>query len=354
MQVGRAIATGIKNSRPHFACTVHPMADGGDGSAETLAAILNLQQHNVTTVDPLGNPLQGHYYTSDKEAFIELATASGIVLLTEEKLNPMNTSTYGTGLLIAHAIESGYKKINLFLGGSATNDAGTGIAQVLGFQFLDKDKNVLTPCGKNLEHVHSIRNTRKYSLGDINLSLMCDVQNTAFGPNGAAYVFAKQKGATPSQIKQLDRGVKQFCEVIRKHTGNDVSTTQGGGAAGAVAAGLKGLLNAYITSGIDTIAKLTRIEDKVKSADVVISGEGAIDNQSIQGKVVSGIANICGKYDKPLIVFVGKNELSDDDQKAIGIEDILEVSEKALSIDDAMQNAETYLIALAQEFAASL
>ena len=348
--VCEAIAKGLKQRNESLDLIFHPMADGGDGSLEILAPALTLQKQTIQTLDPLGRPISSQYFTSAQAAFIELSAASGLTLLHRGEQNPMLTSTLGTGKVLVDAISRGYFQIYLFLGGSATNEAGTGIASALGFQFLDVHKKPVEPIGKNLSKIQSIRNTNLFDFGKIELTLLCDVDNRLFGETGAAFVYGSQKGASKLQIKYLDEGLRHFSEVIRKETGFEVSHLEGAGAAGGIGAGLAALCEAQFAKGFETISKLTGLETQIRAADWVISGEGRLDTQSFRGKVVSGISKLCQKYNKPLTLFVGKNDLSQKDLETLKVDYVFSVSQKAKNIDDAMSSTSRYLEQLAIDF----
>ncbi len=342
-----AIGNGLKKNDSSLDIIYHPMADGGDGSLEILSNHLSLKKNEIETVDPIGREISTHYFTSSDAAFIEVASASGLVLLAKDKQNPLLTSTVGTGKMIADALSKGFTNIYLFLGGSATNDAGMGIASELGFHFLDENKNELLPIGENLAKVKFIHSSPIFDLEKIKFTLLCDVQNPMFGKFGAAYIYATQKGATKKQVQLLDEGLKKFSAVLKQHTGIDSSKISGAGAAGGIGGGLVALLNAELQNGFDTISKLTNLEEQIELADWVISGEGKLDEQSFQGKVVSGISNLCNKYQKPLYLFVGKNELSKKQIETLNVEHIFSIFEKAKNIDDAILNGALYLENLA-------
>ncbi|MDG1435922.1 MAG: glycerate kinase [Saprospiraceae bacterium] len=345
-----AIGNGLIKNDSSLDIIYHPMADGGDGSLIILSNHLSLKKNKITTVDPIGRIISTHYFTSTDAAFIEIASASGLVLLSKNEKNPLITSTAGTGKMIANALSKGFKNIYLFLGGSATNDAGMGIASELGFQFLDKNKNEISSSGKNLSNVNSIHSSPIFDLEKIKFTLLCDVQNPMFGKFGAAHIYAPQKGATKKQVQLLDEGLKMFSEVLKQHTGIDSSQIPGAGAAGGIGGGLVALLNAELKNGFETISELTNLEKHIELADWVISGEGKLDEQSIQGKVVSGISNLCKKYHKPLSLFVGKNELSKKQIETLKVEHIFSISENVKNIDDAILNGALYLENLASLF----
>lgn len=342
-QVCQAIAKGLNRRNNKHEVISHPMADGGDGSLEILSSHMRLKQQLVETTDPLGRKISARYFTSSNEAFIEMATASGLVLLHKDECNPMLTTTYGTGTMIAHAFENGFKNIYLFLGGSATNDGGMGIANALGYQFLDQNGAPLQPIGSNLAKVKRIEKGGLYDLNNLNMFLLCDVTNPLFGPNGAAFVYARQKGATEAQVENLDRGLRHFSKVLREDSGVNVSSLQGGGAAGGIGASLVALFGAKIENGFDALSHLTGLDRKIQVAEWVISGEGQLDSQSLQGKVINGVANLCKKYSKPFSLFVGKNELNQDEIDNLGVREVAAISDLAPDLSDAMLGGAKYL-----------
>ncbi len=347
MQVCEAIGTGLKKSQPQAETVFHPMADGGDGSLEILANHLSLHPKTIAANDPLGRPINATYVTSTDAAFIELASAAGLVLLKNGERNPLITSSFGSGKMIVDALANGFQKIYLFLGGSATNDAGMGIAAALGCQFLDKNGELLEPTGAHLPKVKSITPNRLFDFDKIKITLLCDVTNPLFGPNGAAHVYARQKGASEEQVAYLDDGLRHFSQILFKETGMDVSNLPGSGAAGGIAASLVALFGAKLENGFAAIAELTGLEKQIQLADWVISGEGKLDGQSSQGKVVDGVGALCRKHGKPLDLFVGKNELTATEVQQLGANQVFSISDRATSLEDAMRNAAGYLKGMA-------
>jgi glycerate kinase len=348
-QVCEAIGTGLKKSQPESETVFHPMADGGDGSLEILSAHLDLRPKPVLTTDPLNRPITATYFTSTDAAFIELASASGLVLLKNGERNPLITSSFGSGKMIADALANGFQKIYLFLGGSATNDAGMGIAAALGCQFLGKNGEMLEPTGGNLPKVKSITPSRLFDFKKTKITLLYDVTNPLHGRDGAAHVYARQKGASEEQVAYLDDGLRHFSQILFKETGVEVASLPGSGAAGGIAASLVALFGANLENGFATIAELTGLEKQIQLADWVISGEGKLDGQSFQGKVVDGVAALCRKHGKPLVLFVGKNELTATEVQQLGAKQFFSIYDHATGLEDAMQNGAEYL----EEMAAS-
>ena len=254
----------IQSVNPDAIIETCPLADGGDGSIEVLSTYLKIKERICNTVDPLGRPIKASYFMSDDTAYIELASASGIVLIEQSDRNPMHTSTYGTGLLIKDAIEIGLKKIYLFLGGSSSNDGGTGIAKALGYTFYDQNGIQLSPRGDALASIAKIVAPSK-DLDIEKFTICCDVNNPPFGPNGAAQVYGLQKGANHEEIAHLDRGIKNLCNQIESFNGMSLSLLEGGGAAGGTAICLSGFFSAEIISGMDFIAEAIQLETKIEA-----------------------------------------------------------------------------------------
>jgi glycerate kinase len=348
-EVCEAIASGLNQKEESLEIIFHPMADGGDDSLTILADHLALEEVIVDSQDPLGRTITAKYFTSNDAAFIEVASASGLVLLAESERNPLHTSTLGTGMIILDAISKGHQNIYLFLGGSATNDTGMGIAQALGFSFLDKENNILTPVGGNLSKVVSIKNNNLFDFNEIKISVFYDVLNPLYGKNGAAYIYAPQKGGTAEEVQYLDSGLINFSTVLLQHTNIDVSTIAGGGSAGGIGAGLVALCGARMGKGFELIAEITNLEERIKQSDWVISGEGRLDEQSLQGKVIDGIASLCKKHQKPLSLLVGKNDLSGKELLSLNVNQVSSISAIAKNQEDAMLNGSVYLEALAKE-----
>lgn len=337
-EVCEAISSALQTLDSTLLVQSIPMADGGEGTARLLTDHTNGSWITCAIHDPLFNKREAGYGISGDgvTAFIEMAAASGLQLLTPFEPNPLRTSTLGTGELIADALNRGVKKIVLAIGGSATNDAGIGMAVALGYKFYDNQNNVLHPVGENLELIHHIDssavNTR---LADTQVLVLCDVTNPLFGPTGAAYVFAPQKGATEQDVIRLDKGLQNFAKVV--HQQLNISTDfAGAGAAGGLGAGAKVFLNARLTRGIDYVMEELNVETAIREADIVITGEGKLDEQTLSGKVVAGITSIAARLNKPVIVITGKNELSESVWKQAGISQVISLVDETTSVEMAM------------------
>ncbi len=320
-------------------------SDGGEGFLNAIKKNSNLQEIEMIAVDPLGNELTTVYGFDAKKkiAYIEMAKASGLELLKPEERNVLKTSTYGTGLQIKRAINTGATEIYIGLGGSATNDAGIGIASALGYLFLDKNNMELKPIGKNLLQISKIIPPTTNKLMSIKFYAVNDVKNPLFGKNGAAMVYGKQKGGDNQSIQILDKGLQNLDRIIKNQFNIDVAHVKGSGAAGGTAYGLKVFFNADFISGIDFILDLNKVEDLLKNnkIDLIITGEGKIDNQTLQGKFISGISKLANKFQIPAIAFCGLNELKNIE--SLGLTAIIEIADNSKSLDYNMKNASELL-----------
>ncbi|PHI19061.1 glycerate kinase [Lewinellaceae bacterium SD302] len=350
LEVGEALTRGIRKVRSEAQITIQSLADGGDGSLAVLRDTLGLQEVSVDTFDHLRRRMRANYFTDGKTAYVELAAASGLALLAEDERDPMKCSTYGTGLLIKHALDAGAERIRLFLDGSATHDLGFGIAAALGFRFLALSGKVIRPNGAALELIRYIEKPTKAKYRQAKIELICDVRNPLLGENGAARIYAPQKGADALAVERLEYGSQSSSGVIEQQFGRSVTNVIGGGAAGGIAAGLYGLFGAEIVAGFPLISELVGLEDQIAAADLVISGEGKLDGQSLEGKVVSGVAELCQRLEKTLILVVGHTELEQFEQ----VTEIYAVSRLARDLADSMGNAGGYLEEIGEGIANSI
>jgi len=284
-----------------------PVADGGEGTVECFLIATNGKKIKTNSVNPYMEKSENYYGIFSDTAVIETAETAGLPLV-ENRKNPLLTSTFGLGEQIKDAIDKGYKKIIVGLGGSCTNDYGCGMASALGVKFFDKDNKEFIPTGGTLINVCDIDISKNIVPSDISITAMCDVINPPYGENGASRVFAKQKGANEKGIELLDEGVKHLTNIIKEKLGKDYSNLSGGGAAGALGAGLKAFFNAQLKSGIDTVLDTLHFDEKIENADFIITGEGKLDGQSLSGKVIYGISKRAKKQGKPVIAIVGGAE----------------------------------------------
>ena len=344
LEVCDIIKASLINKNPKLIIDTVPLADGGEGTCELLTNLSEGRMVTIEVQDPLRRKINSTYGISGdgKVAFIEMALASGLQLLKPAERNCLVTSTFGTGQFIKHAIDHGIREIVLGIGGSTTNDAGMGMAQALGFRFISKSGKTLEGIGKNLIEIAEIDNSNVHpNLKNTEFTILSDVENSLYGSNGAAFVFAKQKGASEDDINLLDEGLRNFAQVAQQMS-CDVMFP-GSGAAGGLGAGAKLFLNAQIRSGIDFINEFTQLKEKIEHADLVITGEGKVDSQTLSGKVVKGVATIAHQYQKKLILICGICELSKQQLEQLGIAQLISLHDTETSVSKAMKNAKTIL-----------
>jgi glycerate kinase len=349
-EVCHAIRDGIQEADDSTEVFLFPMADGGDGFAAVMKFYLHTHTVECGTVDPLRQNIRASYEwnSETKTAIIEMAVASGLVLLKDQERNPLKTSTYGTGLLIRDAIQRGAQRIVLGLGGSATNDAGTGILSALGFLFKGSDDRLLDASGENLLQIEKI--IVPSEIPQIKFEIACDVQNVLYGASGAAYVYAAQKGADDDAIRLLDDGLRHFAEIVNWQTGRDVSSVPGTGAAGGIAAGLMAFFDVQLKKGIDLVIESSTIKNKIEAANLLITGEGKIDEQTLQGKVVSELSRLARMDDIPVVAFCGTSTASAQMIEKLGVEYLECLVSASTTVEQAMVHAKDLLAAKAREF----
>ena len=306
-EAGKAAAAGIMRAFPAGEIKVFPVADGGEGTVDALAAGLNGSYRTVTVSDPLGRPVAAQYgILPDRTAVIEMAAASGLPLLSESERNPMMTTTCGFGEMIADAIHQGCRSFLLGIGGSATNDCGIGCLQALGFGFYDKDGKPVPYGASGLAQVHHIAADQVMpELDECQFHVACDVTNPLCGENGCSAVFAPQKGADSAMIAEMDDSMQRFSAIVKEYYPHSDADLSGSGAAGGLGFALRTFLHADLKPGIDVVIHQTGIETAIMDADVVVTGEGRLDAQTVMGKVPVGIAKIAKKYGLPVIAFCG-------------------------------------------------
>lgn len=343
-EVADAFEEGLRTVLPDCEVRKAYVADGGEGTMEAIVKSLNGSFIETTVSDPIGRAVKARYGIIDngQTAVIEMAVASGLTLLKPEERNPMLTTTYGTGELIADAISRGCRRFLVGIGGSATNDGGTGMLSALGFRFLDKERNTLKGCGGTLAEIDSIDASQAMSeLKDCEFVIACDVTAPLYGPNGAAHVFAPQKGANKEMVAQLDAGLRNFASAIYQFNGKDVAHIPGGGAAGGMGAGMYALLNSRLERGIDMVLNAIRFDDIITGSDLVVTGEGRIDRQTVMGKAPSGILRRASAQGIPVIAIGGRVEWCDELRKS-GFAEILEASSPDMPKEKAMQRSIAY------------
>ncbi len=354
-EVCASIEKGIKSVLSDASAVCFPLADGGEGTVESFYKNCGGKLITADTVNCFFEPMKAKYLMPDcKTAVIETAAASGIMNITAEKLNPMRASTYGTGLLIKDSVKNGAENIILGLGGSASNDGGTGALNALGIDFLDKEGNLLEPVGKNLIIIKDFRINSEFSkYKNIKLTLACDVENVFCGKAGAAYVFARQKGANEAQIEALDRGLENFADMLYKKLGIDLKTCKGAGAAGGLSGGLLAFFDCEIKSGFTVLSEASDFERQIINADIVITGEGKTDSQTAYGKLPFRVSGLAGMHSKPCILVCGQLD-GDVDINRLGFAAAFPLTNESVSAEQAIKNASQYLFekgkAIAENF----
>ncbi|MBC7333017.1 MAG: glycerate kinase [Actinobacteria bacterium] len=307
LEVCTIIGNAIRKVDRSIEVVISPMADGGEGTVDTLVESEKGRYVKIRVKDPLGKVINSRFGIIKKDiAVIEMALASGLWLVPDDKRNPMETTTYGTGELIRKALDMGCRKVIIGIGGSATTDGGMGMAQALGVRFYDESGNLLGFGGKQLLKLHKIDISGIHPrVHSTEFLVACDVDNPLTGRKGAAYVYSPQKGATPEMVKELDRGLLNFAKIIKKDLGKDVKNLKGAGAAGGLGAGLVAFLGAKLMRGTDIIIETTSLRQKMLGADLVITGEGAFDRQTFFGKSAYGVARLAREYNIPVITING-------------------------------------------------
>ena len=353
-QVCEALEIGIKKRRPKSVIQLMPLADGGEGTLEVIKTIHGGEWIQKKVNNPLFRPIEANYLwlADQKIAYIEMSRASGIELLKIKERNPYLTSTFGTGELILDAIEKGASEIILTIGGSATNDAGIGMAAALGFKFLNKDQEELKAVGESLALIHSIiPSPLIHKIQGIKFKVITDVQNPLAGKEGAAYVFAKQKGANAEMIKYLDKGLINMQKLIGQTEKGVIGEMKGAGAAGGLGAGAIYFLQAEIAMGAEWLLTKIHFDRAVKKADYVITGEGKIDGQTWGGKLISQVIARCDKQFKQAILVCGVFEDPEKLPIFFDSKEVYSVLSKAKNPKDSMANAAIYLEELGEEIA---
>lgn len=345
VKVCQAIKRGIHNANSDHDVTTIPMADGGEGTAEIMTHFASGRMITVDTVDPLFRPIKAAYGLSgdDQTAYIDMASASGIQLLAPEERNPMFTTTFGTGLLIRDAINKGVQKIILGVGGSATNDAGVGMAKALGYRFFDRKGRELLGTGEDLPHIKDSYADKFLKEHPVQIEVLCDVHNPLFGPNGAAQVYARQKGASDAEIQYLDEGLEAFASIMSMDFGSYHENTPGAGAAGGIGYGAKIFLEARLVSGTASVIENSKMREALPDADFVFTGEGRIDSQTRSGKLISGICNIAAMQNVPVIGFCGTLHATTSELKDIGLKSAFSILNEPMDLKEALERTEELL-----------
>ena len=346
LEVAKSLKSGLQKVFQDAEFEILPMADGGEGTVEALIDATQGQMIKTPVCDPLMRPIESSFgITGDGvTAVIEMASASGIQLITSGERNPWITTTYGTGELILAALDRGCRDIILGIGGSATNDCGMGMAAALGVKFLDHAGNSVGPGGGMLAEVTRIDiSGLDNRIKETKIMVACDVTNPLTGPDGAAHVYGPQKGADPEMVNKLDSNLKKFSDLIMEQLGKDVEQIPGAGAAGGLGAGLIAFLDGELVEGVPAIAAKTGLEEAVAKADIVITGEGGIDFQTQFGKTPYGVAQVAKKHGKPVIAVAGTIGKGVDELYSKGIDAVISILDRPLSLEEAITETSSLL-----------
>ncbi len=352
--VAQAIASGLSDVWPEAELRLCPMADGGEGTVESVLQACNGQLRTAQVQGPLGEPVEAHWgwLAESRTAIIEMATASGLQLLSREQRDACVTSTLGTGELIASALDAGAQRVILAIGGSATNDGGSGMLAALGVRFLDADDAPLAPGGLALAQLTRIDlSGLDARLAQVRFEIAADVDNPLCGPHGASHTFGPQKGATPEQVLALDAALGHLADHCAQVLGTDVRDNPGSGAAGGMGFAAKAFLRATFRPGVEVVAELTGLEQALVGADLVITGEGRFDAQTLRGKTPLGVARFAARHKVPVIVLAGTLGEGYEQLYAHGIHAAFALANGPLTLDEACRHAAALLHDRARDLA---
>lgn len=353
-QVCQAIRTGMQRVWPDSEYIELPVADGGEGTVQSLVDATGGHIETLDVTGPLGKMVEGFYgiLGDHHTAVIEIAAASGLHLVPLERRDPKQTTSIGTGELIRHALDKGIRRFIIGLGGSATNDGGVGMLSALGITFLDKYNSPIALNGQGLAALARI-DTRHLDarLTECDILVACDVDNPLCGPHGATATFGPQKGATPEDIKQLDSTLHQYASLIQSTTGKDVANTKGAGAAGGIGAALLGFLPVQLKPGIAIVLETLSLKEKLAGADLVITGEGRIDEQTVHGKTPMGVATVAKQYTIPVIAIAGCTGKNYQAVYGCGIDAVFTCVPRAMTLSEAFAESTENLANIAENIA---
>lgn len=346
-EVAQYIEKGIHYVDESIQVNKYAIGDGGEGTCEAFQMVTHGEFIEFVTVDAYFKKIKMKYCLCDegKTAMIEVASVIGLTMTPREKRSPMVASSYGVGLVILDAMKRGVKKIIMGLGGSCTNDGGMGMLQAFGAKFYDVNHNVLNAQAVSLERICHIDLSKMHDFSQVEFIAACDVSNPLLGENGATYVFGKQKGLFPNQMKRIEKGMVNYRNKILIDSGVDLNEIVGGGAAGGIGSVFIGLMNARMQPGIDLICEYSNIEEKIRTCDLVITGEGQTDKQTEYGKVPMGILRIAQKYQKPTLVISGALGLGYQKLYDYGFIGIYSISDRAMTFQQAIESAPDKIVA---------
>ena len=342
IKVAEAIKEGALNIFPSIESLIIPVADGGDGTLETLVESTSGIIHNSNATGPLGNSIPVIWGTlgDSKTAIIEMARISGLALVPQNKRNPYYTTSYGLGEIIKEALDLGYRKFIIGIGGSATNDGGAGMAQALGAKLTDANKKSIDFGGLALNEITKIDISGiDPRINESEILVACDVNNPLCGPNGASFIYGPQKGASPEMVKTLDDALYHFGSQLIRDTGINIMEIEGSGAAGGIGGGMVGFLNAKLKPGIEIVLDSLDFDKSLKNVDLVITGEGQIDFQTVFSKAPIGVAKHAKKYNIPVIAICGSLGENYQDVHSHGIDAVIPIIPKPMDLKNASDNA---------------
>ena len=349
-RIAELLTTAAKESFPDCICTSIETADGGEGTTDAVLSAVQGQRIPLVVCGPLWKKTDCFYGKLDEErAVMEMAAASGLPLLTELERDPRKTTTYGTGEMILDALNRGFRDISIAIGGSATNDGGMGCMCALGVRFLDENGEELKGCGGDLIKIKKIDISGLNPLiKECRFTVMCDVTNPLCGKDGATYTFGRQKGATPEIQDELEKGMCNYRDIIQKQFGMDMDNVKGAGAAGGLGTALMVFLNGTLKSGIETVLDLLDFDRRLEGVDVVVTGEGATDWQSVFGKVMQGIGIHCKAHGIPAVAIVGSMGKGAEDIFEYGIESMITTINGVMTLPEALDHAEELYLGAAR------
>lgn len=354
LEAGAAIKQGILKVYPEAEVAVRPLADGGEGTVEALVLGMNGRLEKVMVTGPVGKPVECAYgiLDSSKTAIVEMSGAAGITLVTDEERNPLNTTTYGVGEVIRDAIKKGCRRFIVGIGGSATNDGGIGMLQALGYGFLDKNGNQIAFGAKGMKDLAAITDTYVLpELKECSFKIACDVTNPLCGATGCSAIYGPQKGAIPAMILEMDRWLSAYAELAKETRPDADAEYPGTGAAGGMGFAFRTFTNAVLESGISIVLDETKLAEYVKEADIVVTGEGRLDGQTVMGKAPIGVANIAKKFEKPVLAFSGCVTEDAVACNAHGIDAFFPILRGVVTLAEAMdsENAKRNMIAATEQ-----
>lgn len=344
-EVAEHVESACKRVDPQIDVQKYVIGDGGEGTVDAFMETCHGERVEVMTTDAYGKKIKTYYTKIDhgQTAVIEVANIIGLSMCEREKRAPFFGSSFGVGTVLLDAYRSGCKKIILGLGGSGTNDGGMGVLQALGTRFYDRNHKYVSPQAMNLEKVHYIDFNRLEKMEGVELIAACDVKNYLLGEEGATYVFGKQKGFFPNQIKKVDAGMENYRNHIQRYLKIDINSYEGGGAAGGIGAVLIGILHAKMVPGIELLFQYSDIREEIASADLVITGEGQSDRQTMFGKVPVGVLKVANEFDKPVVCISGALGIGYQELYELGFVGIFSIADRAMTFQQALEQADNKL-----------